>query len=606
MVPEMAGLTPAESASLEAASRRDSEISGRRRRAHGVVHTPVPLCRYVVQRLHVRLQSAGLPKGLRTPRLTVIDPACGTGAFFASLLRFVDAPKRLTLRGIDLDAAALSAARAALGRPPGVDLDWIHADALALPNLAEVDGPLALIGNPPWAGRSASKVRASEAHLEAFRRDVNGVRLEERKLGVLSDSYVRFFAWAHAAFEKRPGAFAFVSNASFLDGPVHRGMRGALIRRFPFIELTDLGGSSLVARPRGVEDDNVFGVRPGVVVAVGARPAHAVTPKVTYARVLGSKDAKLRALAEVEPSFSAIPSPPPNHLFVPTEGADFPEEWQSIDALVPFHREGVQTNRDAVLVDASRDTLLSRMQAFAMGLRLPLLDVLEKKSAHYDPEAARRLVLAALNDDPEGTSWIRPIEYRPYDTRYFVSLSKVCHRPRATLQRAIDASRFSLVTVRKDRGGRPWNHVFATKTIVDNCLLSARSSCRARAFPTHGPSGEKNLSELGRRWAKEISGDERPEALLEYALAWWLSPTYQRRFAGVLRHDYPKLPPPGKYAESQREAGKRALETMLSRERMEVPGFVGHWNVTGPAEMTAAEALCDERVNASNRKLFSS
>ncbi|MFK8002380.1 MAG: type ISP restriction/modification enzyme [Polyangiales bacterium] len=602
----MSGLTPAESASLDAASRRDGEISGSRRRTHGVVHTPVALCRYVVQRLHLRLQSAGLPKGLRTPRLTVIDPACGTGAFFASLLRFVDDPKHLTLRGIDLDPAALSSARAALGRPAGVHLDWIHADALALPHLAEVDGPLAIIGNPPWASRTASKVSASEAHLEAFRRDVNGVRLEERKLGVLSDSYVRFFAWAHAAFEHRPGAFAFVSNASFLDGPVHRGMRGALLRRFPSIELTDLGGSSLVARARGVEDDNVFGVRPGVVVAVGARPMHAVKAQVTYARVLGTKDDKLRSLAEAEPSFSALPSLPPSHLFVPTEGAEFPAHWQSIDTLIPFHREGVQTNRDAVLVDASRETLLSRMQSFAMGLRLPLLEVLEKKSAHYDPEAARRLVLAALNDDPAGTTWIRPIEYRPYDTRYFVSLSKVCHRPRAALQRAIDASSFSLVTVRKDRGGRPWNHVFATTTIIDNCLLSARSSCRARAFPTHGPGGDANLSELGRRWAKDISGDESPEALLEYAFAWWLSPTYQRHFAGVLRHDYPRLPPPGKNAKSQREAGKRALETMLKRERMESAGFVGHWNVTGPTEMHAAEALCDDHVNASNQGLFSS
>lgn len=605
MVAEMPGLTSAESASLDAATRRDGEISGSRRRTHGVVHTPVPLCRYVVQRLHLTLQSAGLPKGLRTPRLTVIDPACGTGAFFASLLRFVDAPKHLTLRGIDLDADALSAARAALGRPSGVHLDWVHADALAMPNLAEVDGPLALIGNPPWAGRTASRVSASEAHLEAFRRDADGVRLEERKLGVLSDSYVRFFAWAHAAFEHRPGAFAFVSNASFLDGPVHRGMRGALIRRFPCMELTDLGGSSLVARARGVEDENVFGVRPGVVVAVGARPTHSVKPQVTYVRVKGTKDDKLRTLAEVEPSFTAIPSLPPSHLFVPTEGADFPDDWQSIDALIPFHREGVQTNRDAVLVDVSRETLLSRMQAFAMGLRLPLLEVLEKKSPHYDPEAARALVLAALTDDPEGTSWIRPIEYRPYDQRFFVSLSKVCHRPRATLQRAIDASSFSLVTVRKDRGGRPWNHVFATTTIIDNCLLSARSSCRARAFPTHGPDGKDNLSDLGRRWAEKISGDASPEALLQYAFSWWLSPTYQRHFAGVLRHDYPKLPPPGRDAESQREAGKRALDTLLKRQRMEAASFVGHWNVTGPAEMAAAEALCDDRVNTSEQGPFS-
>lgn len=239
------------------------------------------------------------------------------------------------------------------------------------------------------------------------------------------------------------------------------------------------------------------------------------------------------------------------------------------------------------------------MQSFAMGLRLPLLDVLEKKSAHYDPETARRLVLAALTDDPEGTTWIRPIEYRPFDRRFFVSLSKVCHRPRGALQKAIDASTFSLVTVRKDRGGRPWNHVFATTTIIDNCLLSARSSCRARAFPTHGPDGKENLSELGKRWAKDISGVGSPEALLQYAFAWWLSPTYQRHFAGVLRHDYPKLPPPGADAESLRQVGKQALHTLLQRQQMTDPRCVGHWDVKGPAEMASAEAACDHQVRSS-------
>src|SRR5690606_15742527 len=83
-----------------------------------------------------------------------------------------------------------------------------------------------VLGNPPWASRSANRgAREVEALLEDFRRDGTGARLVERKLGVLSDDYVRFFRWSAEVVRRAPGGgiVALVTNGSFLDGPVHRG-----------------------------------------------------------------------------------------------------------------------------------------------------------------------------------------------------------------------------------------------------------------------------------------------------------------------------------------------------------------------------------------------
>src|SRR5690606_21336320 len=133
--------------------------------------------------------------------------------------------------------------------------------------------PVALVlGNPPWAAKSGSAARAaSDALLADFRRDERGAPLDQRKLGVLPDDYVRFLRWGAEVVRRAPGggALAMVTNGSYLDGAVHRGVRAALLRWFAWVDIIDLGGSALLARePGSAPDQNVFGVRPGPAVIV--------------------------------------------------------------------------------------------------------------------------------------------------------------------------------------------------------------------------------------------------------------------------------------------------------------------------------------------------
>jgi len=278
--------TRVERAAEAAAGRRDSDVRGPagRWRERGVVHTPPEVARFVAVRVDRALRGLGRRGGLADRSVALIDPACGPGAFLAAALAVAGRRRRdgppAAVVGLDVDPEAVASAEDVLGdaaRRAGWPLDLRVADTLAsLDPFAGSPGgqtTVALVGNPPWAGRTHNRDAAVTAELlEDFRRDGDGRRLEERKIGVLSDDYVRFFRWASEVARRAPGGavLGFVTNGSYLDGPVHRAMRGALLRWFDSLEIVDLGGSALLAT-QGPRDENVFGVRPSAAIAVAAR-----------------------------------------------------------------------------------------------------------------------------------------------------------------------------------------------------------------------------------------------------------------------------------------------------------------------------------------------
>jgi len=170
----------------------------------------------------------------------------------------------------------------------------------------------------------------------------------------------------------------------------------------------------------------------------------------------------------------------------------------------------------------------------------------ERALAHYDPARARRELRRAIDDNAgllEGL--LVRIAYRPLDTRYFVPIAPLCHRPRPDLARAMNASSFALVVARKDRSAVPWRHIAASADIVDNSFLSTRSSCRARGMPTHGPDGRENLERAAAATLEERAGRSlSAREVACYALARLSEPSYQARYLAWLRADYPRVPLP--------------------------------------------------------------
>ena len=170
------------------------------RRAAGVYYTP----RNLVDRV-VAGTLGPLLEGQTPERLTVrvVDPSCGQGAFLLGAHEFLldwhrRHGSRLTPRlrreilrrhlfGVDTDAGALAAAKAALvghlGAPSLLDRNLVHGDALlppafrpggidwpgTFPDAFAAGGFDAVVGNPPWGqkGIGLSRDRAAVEHLRA-------------------------------------------------------------------------------------------------------------------------------------------------------------------------------------------------------------------------------------------------------------------------------------------------------------------------------------------------------------------------------------------------------------------------------------------------------
>ncbi|HHH30590.1 MAG TPA: hypothetical protein ENK57_19920 [Polyangiaceae bacterium] len=261
---------------------------------------------------------------------------------------------------------------------------------------------------------------------------------------------------------------------------------------------------------------------------------------------------------------------------------------------MPFHREGVQTNRDAFCIAEEREALIERLAAFAEGEDRDWPGRAGVSSRHYDPRRARSALSAAFERDEPG---VERIAYRPHDPRWVCVERAVCHRSRPALRAAMLRSEGAVLTVRKDRGEREWAHFGFSRHVVDNCFLSSRSSCRTRAFPTHGADGALNLDPAA---AREWLGFDFDAALLwRFVLCVLASPRYRTRYDASLRADYPRIPPaPSPEALRACAAAGERLASAFARPSPgdgSAPVIVGH-RTLHCAALTDAVRGCQEAI----------
>jgi len=319
------------------------------RKELGVWYTPTEIVQYMVARVDTVLRDElGLADGLADPRVYVLDPCCGTGAFLVEVLKRIAATlkekgddalisndiKRAAMErvfGFEILPAPFVVAHLQLGlllRNLGAPLTDDRSERAAVyltnaltgweppkgpkqhllfPEMEEErdhadrvkqDRPiLVVLGNPPYNGFAGVAVEEERDLSNAYRTTKHAAAPQGQGL---NDLYIRFFRMGERRIVERTGEgiVCFISNYSWLDGLSFTGMRERYIEAFDRIWIDCLNGDKYKTgklTPEGEPDPSVFstelnkeGIQVGTAISLLLRKkAHEDVEQIRFRHLWG-------------------------------------------------------------------------------------------------------------------------------------------------------------------------------------------------------------------------------------------------------------------------------------------------------------------------------
>ena len=328
---------------------------------------------------------------------------------------------------------------------------------------------LVILGNPPYNGFAGMAVD-EERELSLAYRTTRQVRRPEGQ--GLNDLYVRFFRMAERRIAEKigQGVVCFISNYSWLDGPVlHRDAR-TLPRAFDAIRIDNLNGDKYKTgktTPEGAPDPSIFstpedpvGIQVGTAIATLVRKAgHAPAQSVDFRQLWGqSKHHELVATSEGKPQDLYAGVAPLLSLGLPFADlavSDGWQDWPALPDLFPTSFPGVKTSRDGFLVDVDLDRLKQRVADYfnadlghdEITRRYPGV---MKSTAQFDAREVRDILVKRGGYAKHG--FVR-YAYRPFDNRwlYWEAETKLLDAKRAEYKPHVFKGNSSLVLQRATR-----------------------------------------------------------------------------------------------------------------------------------------------------------
>jgi hypothetical protein len=306
------------------------------RKQLGVWYTPPEIVQYMVKRVdRVLREELAVEDGLADPRVYVLDPCCGTGAFLVGVLDQIAATLRdkggdallshdlkqavcgnkdaeprifgfeilpapyvvshlqLGLRLTDFQVPLTGKQRVGVyltnaltgweppkepqARLPFVEFQEEHDAADSVKQSTPI---LVILGNPPYNGFSDVEMGEERDLSLAYRETKKAPKPQGQGL---NDLYVRFFRMAERRIvdKTHKGIVCFISNYSWLDGLSHTGMRERYIEAFDKIWIDCLNGDKYKTgklTPDGKPDPSVFstetnrvGIQVGTAISLMVR-----------------------------------------------------------------------------------------------------------------------------------------------------------------------------------------------------------------------------------------------------------------------------------------------------------------------------------------------
>lgn len=418
------------------------------RKELGVWYTPPEIVQYMVARVDTVLrEELDIPDGLADPRVYVLDPCCGTGAYLVAVIQRIS-ETLARRRGDALDAHAVKQAATSrvfgfeilpapfvvahlqiglLLRNLGAPLDEDHDEraAVYLTNaltgweppqgakqhllFAEMEAErdaadkvkrdkhiLVILGNPPYNGFAGVAVDEERDLSNAYRT----TKLAPAPLGHgLNDLYVRFFRMAERRIVEMSGegVLCFISNYSWLTGPSFTGMRERYLEAFDRMWVDCLNGDKYKTgkqTPWGTPDPSVFstrgspiGIQVGTAISLLVRQPDGggVGAQVRFRHLWGTdKLEQLLAAAEQEGVSPYEELDPPLELGLPLMPATADEDYLTWPLLPELWRQSYSG------VMTSRDDLVVDKDRESLARRMEAYfsaDVDDQQISEMSPRA---------------------------------------------------------------------------------------------------------------------------------------------------------------------------------------------------------------------------
>ena len=451
---------------------------------------------------------------------------------------------------------------------------WLAQEANEA-NLVKRDTPvMVMIGNPPYSVSSSNKSAWIQELSETYKKNLN-----EKNIQPLSDDYIKFIRLGHYYVEKNgEGILAYISNNSFIDGIIHRQMRKALMETFDEIYILDLHGNTRKKETvlDGGKDENVFDIMQGVSISIFVKKkccpkVEDSLAKVYHYELFGKRFEKYDFLAKT--SFSDIPwkelSPQaPQYFFVPK---DFSvqieyEKGFKIDELMGEYISGVQTGRDNLYVDYSKENLSNRiLKLFSSDKDGAFIETYKvKDSSGYN-------LISRISNSQYRLDKIIDFCYRPLDNRKIYYDENLIKRAFYKIQSNLLRDNICLLCC-KQLSSSEYNHIFTSNKVSDLNSVSLQTKEQSYVFPLylypnengdpstslHFAQDDKlqrkpNLDEkIWRKIDKCTKLETTPEQIFDYIYGVLHTPSYREKYREFLKIDFPRIP----YPENKEEFGR--------------------------------------------------
>ena len=453
---------------------------------------------------------------------------------------------------------------------------------------------LVILGNPPYNGFAGMAPNDDEEReLSEAYRAIKRVRRPEGQ--GLNDLYVRFFRMAERRITEKTGqgVVCFISNYSWLDGLSYTGMRERYLEAFDSVRIDNLHGDRIISEyaPDGRTSETVFsirgqspGIRVGTSIALLSKSGAAADPvergSVRYmgfpnARAEDRRQAMLDSLDASDIDAGYVSLQPDVRLGLPFKPLAVSEDWfnwPSLPELFPVSFPGVQTKRDAFLIDVDLDRLRERVAEYfdldlsheEIARRYPAAMKSSSGFAIWDARTVRHALLA--RGGPTEAGFIRHV-YRPFDSRwmYWEEGGGLLARPSPNyIQQLFSGNLWLSAAQHLRRGAEDPQACFLRKSgslhLIERSGSMVPAWLRDQRFD--GTGRRPNLSATAQRYLDSIGLDV--EDLFHHVLATLHDPAYREANAGALRMEWPRIPLPG-WPEGALDSAAEILSGSASR-----------------------------------------